>query len=84
MFVVAVGLGPVAGVVAIFVHNLGVRNSLPKRSNQSRELQEVVFGVVMPLWSSLTLYRLETNVMRRRLHHRPPRYSSTQAGDALA
>ena len=82
MFVVAVGLGPFAGVVAIFVHNLGVRNSLPKRSNQSRELQEVVFGVVMPLWSSLTLYRLE--IIRRRLHHRPPRYSSTQAGDALA
>ena len=58
MFVVAVGLGPFAGVVAIFVHNLGVRNSLPKRSNQSRELQDVVFGGVprvMPLWNSLTL-----------------------------
>jgi hypothetical protein len=37
---------------------------------------------VMPLWNSLTLYRLE--IIRRRLHHRPPRYSSTQAGDALA
>jgi hypothetical protein len=35
-----------------------VGNSSPRRSNQSRELQDVVFGVVpevMPLWNSLTL-----------------------------
>src|SRR5262249_16442677 len=79
MFVVAVGLGPFAGVMALFVHNLGV---IPKvfseaaeaiapgpvegiRAPGARRLQEVVFGVVpqvLPLWSSLTLYRLETNV----------------------
>jgi phosphonate transport system permease protein len=79
MFVVAVGLGPFAGVMAIFVHNLGVFAKLfseaveaidPRpvegiRATGARRLQEVVFGVVpqvMPLWSSLTLYRLETNV----------------------
>ncbi len=83
MFVVAVGLGPFACVVAISF-TISVCSKLFAEENQSRELQEVVFGVVMPLWNSLTLYRLETNVIRRRLHHRPPRYSSTQAGDALA
>ncbi|HKA79253.1 MAG TPA: phosphonate ABC transporter, permease protein PhnE [Xanthobacteraceae bacterium] len=79
MFVVAVGLGPFAGVMALFVHNLGVFSKLfseavesidPRpvegiRATGARRLQEVVFGVVpqvMPLWSSLTLYRLETNV----------------------
>jgi phosphonate transport system permease protein len=79
MFVVAVGLGPFAGVMAIFVHNLGVFSKLfseaveaidPRpvegiRATGARRVQEVVFGVVpqvLPLWSSLTLYRLETNV----------------------
>jgi phosphonate transport system permease protein len=79
MFVVAVGLGPFAGVMAIFVHNLGVFSKLfseaveaidPRpvegiRATGARRLQEVVFGVVpqvVPLWSSFTLYRLETNV----------------------
>jgi phosphonate transport system permease protein len=79
MFVVAVGLGPFAGVMALFVHNLGVFAKLfseaveaidPRpvegiRATGARRLQEVIFGVVpqvMPLWSSLTLYRLETNV----------------------
>jgi phosphonate transport system permease protein len=79
MFVVAVGLGPFAGVMALFVHNLGVFAKLfseaveaidPRpvegiRATGARRLQEVVFGVVpqvMPLWSSLTLCRLETNV----------------------
>ena len=79
MFVVAVGLGPFAGVMALFIHNLGVFSKLfseaveaidPRpvegiRATGARRLQEVVFGVipqVMPLWSSLTLYRLETNV----------------------
>jgi phosphonate transport system permease protein len=79
MFVVAVGLGPFAGVMAIFVHNLGVFSKLfsetveaidPRpvegiRATGARRLQEVVFGVVpqvLPLWSSLTLYRFETNV----------------------
>jgi phosphonate transport system permease protein len=79
MFVVAVGLGPFAGVMALFIHNLGVFAKLfseaveaidPRpvegiRATGARRLQEVIFGVipqVMPLWSSLTLYRLETNV----------------------
>ena len=79
MFVVAVGLGPFAGVMALFIHNLGVFSKLfseaveaidPRpvegiRATGARRLQEVVFGVipqVTPLWSSLTLYRLETNV----------------------
>jgi len=79
MFVVAVGLGPFAGVMALFVHNLGVFSKLfseaveavdPRpiegiRATGARRLHEVIFGVipqVTPLWSSLTLYRLETNV----------------------
>ena len=79
MFVVAVGLGPFAGVMALFIHNLGVFAKLfseaveaidPRpvegiRATGARRLQEVIFGVipqVLPLWSSLTLYRLETNV----------------------
>ena len=35
------------------------------RATGARRIQEVIFGVipqVLPLWSSLTLYRLETNV----------------------
>jgi phosphonate transport system permease protein len=79
MFVVAVGLGPFAGVMALAVHNLGVFAKLfseavesidPRpvegiRATGAGRIQEVVFGVipqVAPLWSSLTLYRLETNV----------------------
>lgn len=79
LFVVAVGLGPFAGVMALFVHNLGVFAKLfseaveavdPRpvegiRVTGAVRLQEVIFGVipqVMPLWSSFTLYRLETNV----------------------
>jgi phosphonate transport system permease protein len=79
MFVVAVGLGPFAGVMALFVHNLGIFAKLfseaveaidPRpvegiRATGAGRLQEVIFGVipqVMPLWSSFTLYRLETNV----------------------
>jgi phosphonate transport system permease protein len=79
LFVVTVGLGPFAGVMALFVHNLGVFAKLfseaveavdPRpidgiRVTGALKVQEVVFGVipqVTPLWSSLTLYRLETNV----------------------
>jgi phosphonate transport system permease protein len=79
LFVVAVGLGPFAGVMALFIHNLGVFAKLfseaveavdPRpvegiRVTGAVRLQEVIFGVipqVMPLWSSFTLYRLETNV----------------------
>jgi phosphonate transport system permease protein len=79
MFVGAVGLGPFAGVMALFVHNLGVVSKLfsetveaidPRpvegiRSTGAGRVEEVIYGIipqVMPLWSSLTLYRLETNV----------------------
>jgi phosphonate transport system permease protein len=79
LFVVAVGLGPLAGVMALFVHNLGVVAKLfseavesidPRpvegiRSTGASRLQEVIYGVVpqvLPLWSSFTLYRFETNV----------------------
>ena len=79
LFVVAVGLGPFAGVMALFIHNLGVFAKLfseaveavdPRpvegiRVTGAVRVQEVTFGVipqVMPLWSSFTLYRLETNV----------------------
>lgn len=79
LFVVAVGLGPFAGVMALFVHNLGVFSKLfseavesidPRpvegiRTTGAVRIQEVIFGVipqVLPLWSSFTLYRLETNV----------------------
>lgn len=79
LFVVAVGLGPFAGVMALFIHNLGVFAKLFSEAVESVDprpvegirvtgavrVQEVIFGVipqVMPLWSSFTLYRLETNV----------------------
>jgi phosphonate transport system permease protein len=79
LFVVAVGLGPFAGVMALFVHNTGIFAKLfseaveqvdPRpvegiRTTGAVRVQEVIFGVipqVMPLWSSFTLYRLETNV----------------------
>ncbi len=79
MFVVAVGLGPFAGVLALAVHNLGIISKLfseaveaidPRpvegiRATGASRLQEVIFGVipqVIPLWSSYTLYRFETNV----------------------
>lgn len=79
LFVVAVGLGPLAGVLAIFVHNLGIIAKLfsetveaidPRpvegiRATGASKLQEVIYGVVpqvLPLWSSISLYRFETNV----------------------
>jgi phosphonate transport system permease protein len=79
LFVVAVGLGPAAGVLALAVHNTGIVAKLfseaveaidPRpvegiRATGATRLQEVIFGVVpqvMPLWSSYTLYRFETNV----------------------
>lgn len=79
LFVVAVGLGPFAGVMALFVHNTGIVAKLfseavesidPRpvegiRATGASRLQEVIFGVVpqvIPLWSSYTLYRFETNV----------------------
>ena len=79
LFVVAVGLGPFAGVMALFVHNTGIVAKLfseavesidPRpvegiRATGASRLQEVIYGVipqVIPLWSSFTLYRFETNV----------------------
>lgn len=79
LFVVAVGLGPFAGVMALFVHNTGIFAKLFSeaieqidarpvegiRTTGAVRVQEVIFGVipqVMSLWSSFTLYRLETNV----------------------
>ena len=79
LFVVAVGLGPLAGVLALAVHNIGIVAKLfseaveaidPRpvegiKATGASRLQEVVFGVVpqvVPLWSSYTLYRFETNV----------------------
>lgn len=79
LFVVAVGLGPLAGVLALAIHNIGIIAKLfseaveaidPRpvegiRATGATRLQEVVHGVipqVMPLWSSYTLYRFETNV----------------------
>jgi len=79
LFVVAVGLGPLAGILALALHNIGVIAKLfseaveaidPRpvegiRATGATRLQEVIFGVipqVLPLWSSYTLYRLDTNV----------------------
>lgn len=79
LFVVAVGLGPLAGVLALFVHNLGIIAKLfsetveaidPRpvegiRATGASRLQEVIYGIVpqvLPLWSSISLYRFETNV----------------------
>ena len=79
LFVVAVGLGPFAGVMALAIHNVGIIAKLfseaveaidPRpvegiRATGARRVQEVIFGIVpqvMPLWSSFTLYRFETNV----------------------
>ncbi len=79
LFVVAVGLGPFAGVMALAIHNVGIIAKLfseaveasdPRpvegiRATGALRIQEVIFGIVpqvMPLWSSYTLYRFETNV----------------------
>lgn len=79
LFVVAVGLGPFAGVLALWIHNTGVIAKLfseavesvdPRpiegiRATGASRLQEVIFGIipqVLPLWTSYSLYRFETNV----------------------
>ncbi|MBL4594954.1 MAG: phosphonate ABC transporter, permease protein PhnE [Robiginitomaculum sp.] len=78
MFVVTVGLGPFAGVMALAVHTTGVLSKLFSeavesmdagpvegvRATGARPIHEVVWGVipqVAPLWTSYTLYRLESN-----------------------
>ncbi|WP_313934767.1 MULTISPECIES: phosphonate ABC transporter, permease protein PhnE [unclassified Nostoc] len=79
IFVVAVGLGPFAGVLALFVHTAGTLGKLFSeavesiepgpvegiRATGANQIQEVIYGVipqVMPLWTSFTLYRFESNV----------------------
>lgn len=79
IFVVAVGLGPFAGVLALFVHTAGILGKLFSeaieaiepgqvegvRATGASKMQEIVFGVipqVLPLWTSFTLYRFESNV----------------------
>lgn len=79
IFVVAVGLGPFAGVLALFVNTTGVLGKLFSeavesiepgpvegiRATGANQIQEVIYGVipqVMPLWTSFTLYRFESNV----------------------
>ncbi|HEY9659265.1 MAG TPA: phosphonate ABC transporter, permease protein PhnE [Allocoleopsis sp.] len=79
VFVVAVGLGPFSGVLALFVHTAGTLGKLFSeaieaidpgpvegiRATGASKLQEIVFGVipqVLPLWTSFTLYRFESNV----------------------
>lgn len=79
IFVVAVGLGPFAGVLALFIHTAGILGKLFSeaveaiepgqvegiRATGANKLQEVIYGVipqVMPLWTSFTLYRFESNV----------------------
>ena len=79
VFVVAVGLGPFAGVMALFIHTAGALGKLFSeaveaiepgqvegvRATGASKVQEVVFGIipqVIPLWTSFTLYRFESNV----------------------
>ena len=79
LFVVALGLGPFAGVLALWIHTSGVLAKLfseaveaidPQpvegiRSTGASALHEIVYGVipqVIPLWTSFTLYRFESNI----------------------
>lgn len=79
IFIVAVGLGPFAGVLALFVHTAGTLGKLFSeaieaiepgpvegiRATGGSKVQEIIFGVipqVIPLWTSFTLYRFESNV----------------------
>jgi phosphonate transport system permease protein len=79
LFVVAVGIGPFAGVMAVCMGSAGVIAKLfseavetidPKpvegvRAVGATRVQEVLFGIlpqVAPLWTSLALYRFESNV----------------------
>jgi phosphonate transport system permease protein len=73
LFIVAVGLGPFAGVLALAVHTTGTLAKLfsdPRpvegiRATGAHPLVEIAYGVipqVMPLWLSFMLYRFESNV----------------------
>jgi phosphonate transport system permease protein len=78
LFLVAVGPGPFAGVLALTVHTTGVLAKLFSeaveaidmgpvegvRATGANRVQEVVWGVipqVLPLWTSFSLYRFESN-----------------------
>jgi phosphonate transport system permease protein len=71
LFIVAVGLGPFAGVLALWVHTTGTLAKLFSeavegvRATGALAIEEIVYGVlpqVMPLWISYSLYRFESNV----------------------
>lgn len=79
IFIVAVGLGPFAGVLALFLHTAGTLGKLFSeaveaiepgpvegiRATGASKFQEVIYGIipqVIPLWTSFTLYRFESNV----------------------
>jgi len=79
IFIVAVGLGPFAGILALFIHTAGALGKLFSeaveaiepgpvegiRATGASKMQEVIYGVipqVIPLWTSFTLYRFESNV----------------------
>ena len=65
LFVAAVGLGPFAGVMALFIHNLGIIAKLFSEATGASPLQQIIYGVipqVLPLWTSFSLYRFETLV----------------------
>ena len=79
IFIVAVGLGPFAGVLALFLHTAGTLGKLFSeaveaiepgpvegiRATGASKIQEIIYGVipqVIPLWTSFTLYRFESNV----------------------
>ncbi|MGE3304306.1 MAG: phosphonate ABC transporter, permease protein PhnE [Hyphomonadaceae bacterium] len=79
LFVVAVGLGPIAGLLAVTASTTGIVAKLfseaveatdPRpvegvRAVGASRLQEIFYGVlpqVAPLWTSLALYRFESNV----------------------
>ena len=70
LFVVAVGLGPFAGVLALWIHTTGVLAKLFSEAVEAIDPHPVE-GIkstgadkiqVMPLWISYSLYRFESNV----------------------
>jgi phosphonate transport system permease protein len=69
LFVVAVGLGPFAGVLAkLFSEAVEAIDPQPVegiRATGAVALEEVIYGVipqVLPLWISYALYRFESNI----------------------
>jgi phosphonate transport system permease protein len=68
LFVVAVGLGPFAGVAKLFSEAVEAIDPQPVegiRATGAHPIAEVLYGVipqVLPLWSSYALYRFESNV----------------------